>query len=442
MKKILSKFIVIIGAGPCGLGAAWRLKEIGFNDYILIEKENCVGGLSKSIKDKSGFIWDLGAHIIFSKYQYFNKFINTILGSNYLKHRRSAWIHMLNRYIPYPFQYNLRFLPKEIADYCLLEIKKTKINNNAKNYYDWVYQNYGKGISDYFKIPYAKKIWSYSPKLMNFSWVKERVAPADKKRIINSFYDKSKDSSWGPNNNFIYPYNGNGELWNKAAIKIQNKILLSKKIVQINYKKRIVTLNDKTQFEYQYLLTTTPINILLKIISDKTELLKRKNPLKYSSILLFGFKIKEKLPICLKNKLWVYYPEKEVSFFRGTVISKLSPNSAPKNYWSFLTETSFTPTKKLNIYKEKQRVVKSLIKLKYISNKKQIKSTWHYLIKHAYPIPTLDRNDFLKKIVPFLEKEHIYTRGRFGYWKYEISNQDHSFMQGVEWVNELSKKSY
>jgi hypothetical protein len=49
----------------------------------------------------------------------------------------------------------------------------------------------------------------------------------------------------------------------------------------------------------------------------------------------------------------------------------------------------------------------------------------------------LDRDAALAKILPYLESKNVYSRGRFGLWKYEVSNQDHSFMQGVELVENL-----
>ena len=55
----------------------------------------------------------------------------------------------------------------------------------------------------------------------------------------------------------------------------------------------------------------------------------------------------------------------------------------------------------------------------------------------GYPVPTVDRDDLLNQIIPGLEEHNIYSRGRFGGWKYEVANMDHSVMQGVECVNRL-----
>jgi hypothetical protein len=49
----------------------------------------------------------------------------------------------------------------------------------------------------------------------------------------------------------------------------------------------------------------------------------------------------------------------------------------------------------------------------------------------------LGRDAVLKRTLPALAQHGIYSRGRFGAWKYEVSNQDHTFMQGVEWVNAM-----
>jgi hypothetical protein len=60
-----------------------------------------------------------------------------------------------------------------------------------------------------------------------------------------------------------------------------------------------------------------------------------------------------------------------------------------------------------------------------------------YKADYSYPIPSVERDRILEKAIPFLESHGIYSRGRFGMWKYEVSNTDHSLMQGVELVNHL-----
>ena len=52
-------------------------------------------------------------------------------------------------------------------------------------------------------------------------------------------------------------------------------------------------------------------------------------------------------------------------------------------------------------------------------------------------MPTVDRDHILSKLLPGLEGLNILSRGRFGGWKYEVSNMDHSVMQGVEAAERL-----
>src|SRR5204862_3051692 len=70
-------------------------------------------------------------------------------------------------------------------------------------------------------------------------------------------------------------------------------------------------------------------------------------------------------------------------------------------------------------------------------DRKDIVSTWLFDAKYSYPTPTVDRDAILAQAIPFLEQHGIYSRGRFGMWKYEVANTDHSLMQGVELINRL-----
>ena len=110
---------LILGAGPTGLGAAYRLKELEIEDFLILEKENQPGGLASSFIDEKGFTWDIGGHVQFSHYKYFDDLMDKALGKEgWIQHERESWVWIQNRFVPYPFQNNIRYLPKETMWKC------------------------------------------------------------------------------------------------------------------------------------------------------------------------------------------------------------------------------------------------------------------------------------------------------------------------------------
>ena len=103
---------LIVGAGPTGLGAAWRLSCRGVSDFLVCEAESAPGGLASSVVDEHGFTWDLGGHVQFSHYRDFDELMDDLLGpEGWIYHERSAWVWIRGVFVPYPFQLNLRHLP-------------------------------------------------------------------------------------------------------------------------------------------------------------------------------------------------------------------------------------------------------------------------------------------------------------------------------------------
>ncbi|NJR12805.1 NAD(P)-binding protein [bacterium] len=84
--------IVILGAGPTGLGAAYRLNELGYTNWAIYERNNYIGGLATSFQDDAGFIYDIGGHVMFSHYEYFDKLVDKLLGDEYTEIQREAWV--------------------------------------------------------------------------------------------------------------------------------------------------------------------------------------------------------------------------------------------------------------------------------------------------------------------------------------------------------------
>src|SRR5262249_40934061 len=81
--------------------------------------------------------------------------------------------------------------------------------------------------------------------------------------------------------------------------------------------------------------------------------------------------------------------------------------------------------------------IAGLLRTGLIESPSQVASSWQFRARHGYPVPSLERDEVLAEIHPRLEGGNVFSRGRFGGWKYEGSNQDHCFMQGVEVVDRL-----
>jgi hypothetical protein len=147
------------------------------------------------------------------------------------------------------------------------------------------------------------------------------------------------------------------------------------------------------------------------------------------------------------TKSWMYFPEENCPFYRVTYLSNYSPNMTPdrENYYSLLCEVSesaYKPTPGRE-GADNDAVVEDCITglenagLLEPGERKNIVSRWCYYADYSYPTPSVDRDEILADVIPWLEERDIYSRGRFGMWKYEVANTDHTLMQGVELVNRL-----
>jgi hypothetical protein len=81
--------------------------------------------------------------------------------------------------------------------------------------------------------------------------------------------------------------------------------------------------------------------------------------------------------------------------------------------------------------------IQGLVNTEMMSPTDEIVSTYHRRYDHGYPTPSLEREGVLKQLLPKLQAKDIWSRGRFGSWRYEVGNQDHSFMLGAEAVDSI-----
>ncbi len=441
MTPIKVKYL-IIGAGPTGLGAAWKLKELHIKNFALLERNVQVGGLARTLIDYKGFLWDIGGHVQFSHYKYFDDVMNeAIPPHNWLNHKRAAFIRMNKQYIPYPFQRNLKYLSPGIQNECLSGLKNVSNATQPTNFAEWIDDSFGSGIARYFMLPYNFKVWAFPAKKLSHKWISERVAPVSYNDVVKKLH-KKKEDTWGPNATFRFPLNGGtGEIWKRVGNLIDEANMFTNQNVEsINRDQKLVHCANNITFKYEYILNTIPLKELCRIISPELDPKTRKmsNDLLHSSTHVVGVGLKGRPPESLAKKSWIYFPESNSPYYRTTVFSNYSPNNVPAGeYWSVMTETSESKYKPVNRDMLVDDTIRALTEDGLIDEKSTIVSRFHHFEPYGYPTPSLNRDSILKAVLPKLENYGIYSRGRFGGWKYEVSNQDHSFMQGVEWVDKM-----
>jgi protoporphyrinogen oxidase len=437
--------IVIIGAGPTSLGAAYRLKELGYTNFQIYERSPYIGGLASSFTDSAGFTWDIGGHVMFSHYKYYDDIFDKLMGGDFQLNNRECWVRMFDSWVPYPFQNNIRYLPKEITCECLtglVEAQTRRDHTAATNFREFMDAVFGDGIVKHFMEPYNFKVWAHPAEMMNKEWIGERVAVVDVNRAIKNVVLGTDDFGWGPNNQFKFPlFGGTGEFYRRFDKPLEGHVNLNKAVDFINLKKKEVRFKDGEIVKYDTLISAMPLDKLCNDVLNgevPREIKKATVNLRHSGGYMVGVGIKQPCP---STKSWMYFPEKNCPFYRATYLSNYSPYMTPdKNqYYSLLCETSYSEFKPVDGKKIVDDTIRGLINAGMIkeADQRDIVDTWVYHADYSYPTPSVERDGILAQAIPFLEQHGIYSRGRFGMWKYEVSNTDHTLMQGVELVNRL-----
>lgn len=432
--------IVIIGAGPTGLGAGYRLQELGYDDWVILEANDYVGGLATSFTDAAGFTYDIGGHVMFSHYDYYDDLVAKLMGDDYTELNREAWVWMEDRFIPYPFQNNIRDLEPQTVFECVLGlVQAQKEDRPFENFAEWVDAIFGAGIAKHFMIPYNFKVWATPAELMNFLWIGERVSVVDVETILRNVVLGEDQVSWGPNNTFRYPLReGTGHLYEGLRRYVEPNLELGAHVASVDPVAKEVRTSDGRVWPYDVLLSTMPLNRLVGAMEAVPDAVCRAaDDLVWSGSHIVGVGVDRPAD---STKNWIYFPEPDIPFYRVTYLSNYSPYmTSEPDQTLFLTETSrsrFKPEPETDIV---QRVIDGLVATGLMAedDRERVVTTWLCSPDMSYPVPSVDRDRALGTIQPWLQEHQICSRGRFGAWLYEIGNMDHSTMQGVEFVNRV-----
>jgi len=416
MKK---RAVLIIGAGLSGLSLAYFLRERKVKAEIF-EKEIKPGGLCRSI-EKQGFIFDSSGHLLHFRNRNTLSLVNEVLNGGLIKHKRKAYVYSSKKFIPYPFQVNFNYLPKRIAEQCLrglIEAKKRA--SRSGNFLQWVYSKFGKGIADYFMIPYNAKLWKIPLDQLNHKWA-ERFITVPTINQIKESLAKKKGESLGYNNSFWYPRKGGIEELIKGFSLGLDNIHLCSQAVAVDLKKKVVVFNDGRKEKFDKLLSSIPLPELGKIITALPKGIKDSfKELRWISIYNVNLGVKNKIQ---PGWHWSYFSQKNIPFFRIGFFHNFSSHLAPRGRGSLYVDISYSKDRPIQRREIGAQIRKYLTSTGVIKDKNEIYCENISDIKYGYPV--YDKNYTLarRKILNFLLRNDIISCGRYGSWCY-LSMED------------------
>ena len=219
--------VVIIGAGPAGLTAAYLLTRAGAEVTVLERDPRYVGGISRTV-EYQGFRFDIGGHRFFSKSQEVEDLWTELLGDDLLHRPRSSRIYYGGKFYAYPLKAGeaLRNLGIIESARCVASYAKARLFpvDNPRTFEDWVSNKFGKRLFGIFFKTYTEKVWGMSCSEISADWAAQRIKglslstaimaallpkkkqPADRSQTIKTLIDT-----------FRYPRKGPGMMWEAAA---------------------------------------------------------------------------------------------------------------------------------------------------------------------------------------------------------------------------------
>ncbi|GAC1330157.1 MAG: NAD(P)/FAD-dependent oxidoreductase [Candidatus Dormibacteria bacterium] len=216
--------VVIMGAGPAGLTAAYELRRHAVPHVVLEADPRYVGGIARTVEYK-GYRFDIGGHRFFSKSQEVEDLWTEILGDEMLTCGRLSRIFYKGKYYAYPLKafnalgnLGLAESARCMVSYAWARVRPVK---NPKTFEDWVSNQFGKRLFRTFFKTYTEKVWGISTSELSADWAAQRIKGLNMVEVLrNALLPKKKGGREAVIktlvDEFRYPRLGPGMMWEKV----------------------------------------------------------------------------------------------------------------------------------------------------------------------------------------------------------------------------------
>ncbi len=384
----MKKKIVIVGAGPAGLTAAYKILKAKANDYsvVILEQDKQVGGISKSVTF-GNYTVDTGIHRYFTKNDEVNKIWKTLLpiqnkqsydqiildknlknphksGSNPEKDEKSLLvkdrltrIYYGKKFYDYPVTINMETLKnlgfKEIVCCGFSYLKSVFIKRKETSLENFYINKFGKRLYQHFFESYTEKVWGIHPSKLSADWGAQRTKGVSITSVLMDVVKtklkikNSKNTVVSLTDTFFYPKLGSLQMWDamkEEIIKMGGKIITNALVSKINIKDGVVTSveyqknNTKKEIKVDKFISSMAIKDLVEMISGNItipkEVYQAATNLPYRefmSVCMVLKKIKWQNDKATKNVLnippdsWDYIQDPDLTLGRIQIFNNWSP---------------------------------------------------------------------------------------------------------------------
>lgn len=434
--------IVIIGAGPAGLSAAFELTERAVGPLVL-EKSNAVGGIART-ENHNGYLFDVGGHRFFTKNKEIEKLWREMAADNLLTVARLSRIFYQDRFFNYPLGFSNALSNLGLAESVLILFSYLKSRGSPyreeKTFEQWVSNRFGKRLYETFFKTYTEKVWGIPCSEIGAEWAAQRIRGlsllvAVSNALLNLHTAKSLISE------FLYPLNGPGMMWEgfqKAVESGGGRILFNAEVTGILHDGRRIAYveyagtSGGNRASVLHLISSMPITKLVTALDPKPpgEVLEAAGNLRHRSFIMVGLVV-DKEDLFPDQWIYIHSPEVQVGRIQNfknwssAMVPDPGRTSVGMEYfcnegdelWKLpdedLVEIASTELSRLG-FCEKEHVTDGFVLRQPM----------------AYPVYDQGYQERLTTIRACLERfDNLHTIGRNGMHRY--NNMDHSMLSGV-----------
>ena len=436
--------IVILGGGPAGLAAGWKLAEQG-HEIIVLERDAVVGGQSITVK-QGDFRYDLGGHRFFTKYRDVEQEVTDLLGDeNTLVTPRKSVIRLNNQYIQYPLalgdllsRMNPLTTMKAGIDYFGAAAKTRLMGFNDESFEDWIVNRFGRTLYQIYFGMYTEKLWGIPGTQISADWAAQRISLINLWDVFLRLLGRKDDTPKTYLSEFIYPKMGIGVIPDLMAEKILakgGKIICNAEVRKFELEDGRITKvwfddnGEQQSITGDKFLSTIPLPELVQDLGlpQTAEDLRHVQNMRFRALRFLNISLD--FP-AVSDNTWIYIPEQKYLFMRVQEPRNWSPYLAPRGKTSLILEIACNRGDAL--WQEDDEVIfrqcmPQLVELGLLKPEQTSKVLDYFstVMTHAYPIYDLDYKVKIDRAVRLCDRvENLVTMGRQGLFRY--NNMDHS----------------